>query len=96
VAPDDRGVEILEEADPAAAASVRRELEEVERVRDRQRTGEVGQEHHARLQRRDEEGVAARECLRELRAQFADATVDLLSGQVDLPDRVALGRELPG
>jgi hypothetical protein len=68
---------------------VGRQLEEVDAMRDRQGAGEVGEEDGARLQRRDEQRLAA--CIRigELCAELADAATDLRTGQVDIPDGVS-------
>ena len=81
----DRGLEVLEQPD-AAAAAVGGELEEVELVWDLERAREVGQEDEARLQRRDEDGgrVVVVEC--DLGRQLANAAADLLTREVDLAD----------
>jgi hypothetical protein len=65
-------------------------------VRNWQRAGEVGEEDRARLERRDEERLAAGVGVGELRSELGDAAADLVAGQVDLPDRVAFGREQAG
>ena len=65
-------------------------------MRDRQGAGEVGEEDGAGLERRDEQRLAARVGGGELGAELADAARDLVAGQVDLPDRVAVGREQAG
>ncbi len=57
---------------------------------DRQRPREVGEEDHARLERRHQHGIPAGVRLRELGAEFADPLGDLLSREIDGPDRVAL------
>jgi hypothetical protein len=94
---DDRRVEVLQQPDRAGVpARVRGELEEVDTVRDRQRAGEVGKEDGAGLEWRDEQRLAARVRRRQLGPQFDDPSTDLLAGQVDLPDRVALGCEQAG
>jgi hypothetical protein len=94
VAVDDRRVEVLEQLDRSrAAARVGRELEEVDRVRDRQGAGEVGQEDGARLERRDEQRLAARIGLGKLGAELRDPAADLVAGEVDIPDRVSGRRE---
>jgi hypothetical protein len=91
---DDRRVEILEQLDPARAATgVCRQLEEVERVRDRQGAGKVAEEDGTRLERRDEEWLAARIGLGKLRAELGDAPADLGAGQVDIPDGMSIRRE---
>jgi len=71
--------------------AVARELDEVEGVEDRDRSGEVGEEDDARLQRRDEEGLAARVVARDLGAELADARAELLPREVDLADDVRVG-----
>jgi hypothetical protein len=65
-------------------------------MRDRQCSGEIGEEDGARLQRCDEERLAAGVRLRQLGAELDDAPPDLLARQIDLPDRVAVGREAAG
>jgi hypothetical protein len=49
-------------------------------------TREVGDEHEARLQRRDEEGVLPLVLARQLLAELADARVELLAREVDIAD----------
>jgi hypothetical protein len=53
-------------------AVVARELDEVDRVGDRDRAREVGQEDEARLQQRDEQQVAAGVLAADFRAELAD------------------------
>jgi len=65
-------------------------------VRDREGAREVGEEHGARLERRDEQRLEACVRLSELDAELVDPALDLLTGQVDLPDRVAVGSEQAG
>jgi hypothetical protein len=94
VAAGDLGVEVLEEADPRVAArvgvgAVRGELDEVQPVRDPERPGEVGDEDDARLQRCDEQRLAAVVLGGDLAAELADAPPELLAGKVDLADGVA-------
>jgi len=97
VAADDRRIEVLQQPDRAGTpAGVGGKLEEVDAVRDRQRAGEVSEEDGTRLERRDEQGLAARVGLGQLGAELADPAPDLVTGQVDLPDRVALRREQAG
>jgi hypothetical protein len=88
----DFGVEILEQPDPSVTARVRvgavaRELDEVEPVRDPDRAGEVGEEDDARLQRRDEQRLAAVVVPRDLVSELPDACSQLPAREVDLPDR---------
>ena len=60
---------------------------------DRQGAREVGQEDGARLERRDEQRLAARIRLGELCAELGDAATDLRPGQVDIPDGVSFRRQ---
>jgi hypothetical protein len=59
-------------------AVVARKLDEVERMRDRDCAREVGQEDEARLQQRDEQEVAAGVVAGDVRAELADAGLQLL------------------
>jgi hypothetical protein len=59
-------------------AVVARKLDEVERMRDRDCAREVGQEDEARLQQRDEQQVAAGVVAGDVRAELADAGLQLL------------------
>jgi hypothetical protein len=75
---DDRRVEILQQLDGArAAAAVGGELEEVDAVRHRQGTREIGEEDGARLQRRDQQRLAACVGVGQLGAELCDAPHDL-------------------
>ena len=65
-------------------AVVARELDEVERMRDRDRAREVGQEDEARLQERDEQQVAAGVVAGDVRAELTDARLQLLGREKDL------------
>jgi uncharacterized protein len=67
-------------------AAVARELDEVERVRDRDRAREVGEEDEACLQRADEQRLAALEVARNLRAELRDTRGQLAGRKVDLAD----------
>jgi len=67
-------------------AAVARELDEVERMRDRDRTREVGEEDEARLERADEQRLATVEVARDLRAELRDARSQLVGREVDLAD----------
>ena len=85
VAPLDRRVEILEQADAATPpVGVARELDQVDRVQDRDRPREVGEEDGARLQRRHEHGLAAVVVRGDRSTELADAGGDLGSREVDL------------
>jgi hypothetical protein len=65
-------------------AVVAGELDEVDRVRDRDRAGEIGQEDEARLQQRDEQQLAAGVLAGDLGAELADAGIQLLRREKDL------------
>ena len=84
----DRRLQVLEQAGVLAVGLpvVASQLEEVELVRDGHRPREVGQEHEARLQRRDEEWVFAHVVAGDVGAELSDACGDLGGGEVDLPD----------
>jgi hypothetical protein len=93
----DLGVQVLEQADPGMAAEARirpvaRELDEIERVGDRDRPREVGEEDDARLQRRDEQRLAAGVVAGDLPAELGDARRELLAREVNLADVVSLAR----
>jgi hypothetical protein len=84
----DLAVEVLEQPDARVAALVGTgriagELEEVEPVWDADGAGEVGNEDEARLQRGDQEGLAAVVVARDLAAELADACAQLLTREVD-------------
>jgi hypothetical protein len=78
VAPGDFCVEILQEAD-AAAAAVGGELEEVELVRDSDCSREVGKEDEARFEGGDEDRVALGVVAGNVGAELGDAAADLLA-----------------
>jgi hypothetical protein len=59
---------------------------------DRDRTGQVGEEREARLERPDEERLAVAIVRCDLPAELRDAGGDLPRGQVDLADRVVSSR----
>jgi hypothetical protein len=87
----DLRIEILEEPDASVPAGVRargvaRELEEVDPVRDAQRPREIGEENEASLQRRDQERLESVVVPGDLTAELADARLQLLAGEVDLPE----------
>jgi hypothetical protein len=67
-------------------AVVARQLDEVDLVRDRYRTREVGQEDEARLQEGDQEQLAARVVLCDLRAELGDALSQLPGAEEDVPE----------
>ena len=68
---------------PVPAGGVAGELEEVEPVRDAERAGEVGDEDDARLERRDEQRLAAVVVARQLAPELPDTRLDLLPREVD-------------
>ncbi len=91
VAAFELGVEILEQADSVRAARldagpVAGQLDEVDGVDDRQRAREVGEEDQARLQRADEQRLAAGVVARDLGAELTDACRELLGGEVDVAE----------
>jgi hypothetical protein len=67
-------------------AVVAGELDEVDRVRDRDRAGEIGQEDEARLQQRDEQQVAAGVLSGDLGAELVDPSSQLVSCEKDFAD----------
>jgi hypothetical protein len=89
VTPVDAHRQVLQETHlpPAAAVPVvAGKRDEVEVVDDRQRPREVGNEDDRGLQRGDQNRLTALEVGGDLGAQLRDATLDLLSREVDLPD----------
>jgi hypothetical protein len=77
----------------ADARPVAGQLDEVERVRDRDRPREVGEEDEARLQRGDEQRLLAGVIARDLPGELRDACVKLLCGEVALADAGIEGYE---
>jgi hypothetical protein len=67
-------------------AVVARELDEVDRVWNRDRAREVGQEDEARLQQRDEQQVATGVLAGDLRAELIDPSSQLVGCEKDLAD----------
>ena len=91
VAAGDLRVEVLEQPDASMTAGVctrgvARQLDEVDLVRDVERTREIRQEDEARLQRGDEEGLAAVVVGRDLTAELSDPRLQLLTREVDLSE----------
>ena len=86
MAPVDLAVEVLEEPDPVASLAVAGELDEVECVVRVDAAGEVADEGDARLQRADEQRLAARVVAGQLGAELADAAANLVGVEVDLAD----------
>ncbi len=95
VAAFDLRVQVLQQANPRGAArllaAVARELDEVERVRNREGAREVDEERDGGLQRADEQRLAAGVVAGELCAELGDARADLLGREVDLSDPVVGG-----
>jgi hypothetical protein len=67
-------------------AAIAGELDEVERVRDRDRAREVGKEDEARLERADEQRLTALEVPRNLRPELRDTRGQLVGREIDLAD----------
>jgi hypothetical protein len=69
-----------------SGAVVPRQLDEIDRVQDRKRAREVGKEDEARLQRRDEKGLAPGIVVGDLQPELGDAAGDFVRRQVNLAD----------
>jgi hypothetical protein len=69
-------------------APVAGELDEVDLVRDRDRTAEVGEEDEARLEEPDQQQVAVGVLGGDLGAQLLDARPNLLRAEEDVTDAV--------
>jgi hypothetical protein len=67
-------------------APVSGELDEVERVRERKSARQIGEEDDARLQRPDEQRLAAGVVARDLGAELCDPRRELVAREVDLAD----------
>jgi hypothetical protein len=67
-------------------AVVAGQLDEVDRVVDPDLPRKVGEEDEARLQERDQEQLAARVVAGDLRAELADAGLQLLRREEDVAD----------
>jgi hypothetical protein len=84
--------DVLEEADAVVALVLGRpvagQLDEVERVVDRERPGEVGDEGDAGLQRADEDRLEARVVRGDLVRKPCDAGRQLVGVQEDLADAI--------
>ncbi len=85
-------VEILQEADPLVAtrlgAGIARELEEVERVRDRDGAREVGDEGDAGFQRPDQDRLAAVVRVGDLLTKLLHASRERARVEIDVADSV--------
>ncbi len=92
VTPFERRVDVLQEPYASVlAVGVRRELDHVERVGDPKCPREVGEEHDARLQWRDEDRIEPVVRLGDLRTQLRDSGGDLRAREVDGADLAVLG-----
>jgi hypothetical protein len=67
-------------------APVAGELDEVEAVQDRDGAREIGEEDEARLEGADEDRLEAGVVARDLRAELADASTELLRREIDVAD----------
>jgi hypothetical protein len=91
IAERDLPVEVLQEPDPRVPArigvgTVAGELDEVDRVRNRDCTGQIREEDGARLQRGDEQRFATGVVAGDLAAELRDTRRQLLTREVDLTD----------
>ena len=92
VAACERRVDVLEEPDASVlAVGVRGQLDHVERVGDSKRAREIGEEHDARLERRDEDGIEAVVFAPDLLSQLGDPGRDLPAREVHGADLAVLG-----
>jgi hypothetical protein len=71
---------------------VRRQLDELELVRDVELAGEIGEEDDARLERRDQDELALVVVVRDLVCQLGDACGDLLRREVAVADLRVCGQ----
>jgi hypothetical protein len=82
--------DILEEADPVVALVLGRavagELDEIERVVDRQAARKVGYEGDRRLQRRDQDRLEALVVPCNVGAELSDSRFELVRVEENLPD----------
>jgi hypothetical protein len=62
------------------------ELDEIDLVRDRDRSREVGEEDEARLQQRDQQQILLGVVAGDLGTELVDAATQLLGGEEDLAD----------
>jgi len=62
-------------------------------MQDRQRARQVGEEHEARLQRADQQGLPAGVVLGDLGGELSDPGGNLLGREVDLADTVVFDQE---
>jgi len=91
----DLGIEVLQEANACVSAglgvgAVRGELDEVDRMRDRDRAREVGEKDEARFQGCDEQRLASFVIANDLTTELAYARLQLLAREVDVAEPVSL------
>jgi hypothetical protein len=89
----DLGVQVFQEPDPRVSARVRvgpvaRQLDEIDPVQNRDRTGQIREEDGARFQRGDEQRLTPVVVTGDLAAELGDARAQLLASEVDLADGV--------
>ena len=83
----DRSVEIFEQARTAALpARVRGKLDQVDHVRQTERTRKIDEKDRARLERRHEQRLETRVIVCDLAPELENARTDLLAGEEDLPE----------
>jgi hypothetical protein len=86
VAARDLRVEILQEPDSLVTLAVAGDLDEVEGVQRPRRAGEVADERDARLERADQQWLAAGVVLCDRRADLSDTALNLALFEKDLAD----------
>ncbi len=97
----DRHIQVLDQADrrtPAESPAVAGERDEFDRMREVDRTREIGDEDERSAEHRHEHEVGARVPVvaRDRVAELADARRDLTAREVDLADARVAGYELIG
>jgi hypothetical protein len=94
VASFDVGVEILEEANLVVPAglggAVARQLDEVERVEDRDGARQITRERDARFQRADQQGLAPVVVARQLGTQLLHPGTEFVPVEEDCADAVVV------
>jgi hypothetical protein len=90
----ERGIDVLQQPHSTlSAALVRCELDDVERVRDGERAGDVREEDDARLERRDQDRIEARVITRDLVAELGNPGSNLRAAEIDGPEVALVGSE---
>jgi hypothetical protein len=90
-------VDVLQQAHSSATGTrIRGELDDVERVRNRKLTGEIGEEDDARLERCNQERVETAIVGGDLRPELGDTRGDLATREVDGADLTVLRLEGAG